>query len=659
MSGGGVTASYTYDNIGRLTKEELTTGIVKTYNYDNNGNRTSFMLTKDGTQQMNTVYAYDKLDRLISVTNGYKVSSYTYDRNGRLLNDTTGGYETAYSNNMGGLITGLSTVNGENTVQSYSYGYYPDGNLAQKQSTVNGSSMQYSYRYDNAGRLKREQAGDSITSYTYDNYNNRAEMSTGGVQYSYSYDANNRLTKRVKTEGETEEYLNYTYDNNGNMLSWLKSVYEPAGGSPALSFETDGTDYALYGYDKFNRLNSYTNGVTKVSYSYDGNNLRQSKTVDGVTTNHIWDGSDMVMEINGTDVNKYYRGATGLSYAEISGAIRYYHKDEHGNVAALTDNSGAVIKTSRYDAFGNPTEPQSSIYDPFGYCGEYTDEETGLIYLRNRYYSPSIGRFITEDPIKDGFNWYVYCGNNPVMFVDFWGLFNSYTKLSNGTYNSEDVLTLQKKLNSLGYVGADGKALVEDCDFGDNTEYAVNKYKEDNGLWNFGEYRGVVGLTTWQHLGLPYIQIVGQTYFPNTQLSAAPKIDIVTFDVNFGYGLYAQANISGVEVEIGGKAYYSLNDIYLRPTMTFDASLQARLTEKLSAGVEGYIKMDTYSGEQLEKGGYAGVRIGNEVFGINSLVDGTDITLSAGAGIYLGAGGEVNININLSEAYRQIKKLLE
>ena len=68
MSGGGVTASYTYDNIGRLTKEELTTGIVKTYNYDNNGNRTSFMLTKDGTQQMNTVYAYDKLDRLISVT---------------------------------------------------------------------------------------------------------------------------------------------------------------------------------------------------------------------------------------------------------------------------------------------------------------------------------------------------------------------------------------------------------------------------------------------------------------------------------------------------------------------------------------------------------------------------------------------------------------
>ena len=55
---------------------------------------------------------------------------------------------------------------------------------------------------------------------------------------------------------------------------------------------------------------------------------------------------------------------------------------------------------------------------PFRYNGEYYDEETDLIYLRNRYYSPSIGQFITEDPAKDGTNWYVYCVGNPVNFVD-------------------------------------------------------------------------------------------------------------------------------------------------------------------------------------------------------------------------------------------------
>ena len=51
---------------------------------------------------------------------------------------------------------------------------------------------------------------------------------------------------------------------------------------------------------------------------------------------------------------------------------------------------------------------------PFGYRGEYTDAETGYVYLRARYYDPEMGRFISEDPVRDGMNWYVYCYNNPV-----------------------------------------------------------------------------------------------------------------------------------------------------------------------------------------------------------------------------------------------------
>ena len=64
----------------------------------------------------------------------------------------------------------------------------------------------------------------------------------------------------------------------------------------------------------------------------------------------------------------------------------------------------------------------SADNNPFRYCGEYFDDETGFIYLRNRYYDPSIGRFTTEDPAKSGLNWYAYCENNPVKYVDPWGL---------------------------------------------------------------------------------------------------------------------------------------------------------------------------------------------------------------------------------------------
>ena len=60
--------------------------------------------------------------------------------------------------------------------------------------------------------------------------------------------------------------------------------------------------------------------------------------------------------------------------------------------------------------------------NPFRYCGEYYDKESGNIYLRARYYDTANGRFISEDPIKDGLNWYSYCAGDPVRFVDSWGL---------------------------------------------------------------------------------------------------------------------------------------------------------------------------------------------------------------------------------------------
>jgi RHS repeat-associated protein len=53
--------------------------------------------------------------------------------------------------------------------------------------------------------------------------------------------------------------------------------------------------------------------------------------------------------------------------------------------------------------------------------GHVQDDESGLIYMRARYYEPGTGRFICEDPAYDGVNWYTYCNNNPICLVDFSG----------------------------------------------------------------------------------------------------------------------------------------------------------------------------------------------------------------------------------------------
>ena len=142
-----------------------------------------------------------------------------------------------------------------------------------------------------------------------------------------------------------------------------------------------------------------------------------SKTVGDVTTNFINDGAYVVGEVSGDSIIKYTYG-NGLVSINNNGTLGYYHTDEHGNVSTISDASKKIVADYDFDAFGNETVSTDTYYNPMRYCGEYYDTETGLIYLRARYYDPSIGRFISEDPIKDGTNWYVYCSNNPVAFMD-------------------------------------------------------------------------------------------------------------------------------------------------------------------------------------------------------------------------------------------------
>jgi len=105
-----------------------------------------------------------------------------------------------------------------------------------------------------------------------------------------------------------------------------------------------------------------------------------------------------------------------------SGVTYYYHLNGHGDVIALSDENGQVVAEYEYDAWGNIISQSGSMAteNPYRYAGYYYDEETGLYYLRARYYDPEIGRFIRRDTVQK-INKYLYAANNPVMLMDFSG----------------------------------------------------------------------------------------------------------------------------------------------------------------------------------------------------------------------------------------------
>ena len=219
---------------------------------------------------------------------------------------------------------------------------------------------------------------------------------------------------------------NIVYDNNGNMSSVTN---------------TCGT--TNYTWDIRNRLvgiNGFNTDCSSLtaSFKYDALNRRIEKTINGVTTKYLYDGLDIIQELNqdGTIKANYIRTLNvDEPLARITqNAVRFYVTDALGSVIALTDENGVVKTTYSYDPFGNVTVSGESSDNPFQYSGRENDN-TGLYAYRMRYYSPELQRFISEDPIGlagGDVNLYSYVWNRPTMFIDPLGLWYTDINLSFG-----------------------------------------------------------------------------------------------------------------------------------------------------------------------------------------------------------------------------------
>jgi RHS repeat-associated protein len=104
------------------------------------------------------------------------------------------------------------------------------------------------------------------------------------------------------------------------------------------------------------------------------------------------------------------------------GGAAYLGKDILGSVRSTTNEYGALEDRYEYDAFGKPYMGDLTTGMNLGYTGKPYDTATGLYNYGYRDYQPEVARFTTVDPIRDGANWFAYVNNDPVNWVDPWGL---------------------------------------------------------------------------------------------------------------------------------------------------------------------------------------------------------------------------------------------
>jgi len=330
-------------------------------------------------------------------------------------------------------------------------------------ATTLGNGLQEVRSYDLQGRLTSQQLDVLLSrAYSYDDNGNILGIDTNNEDPMFQYDAVDRITNET---GILDGAL--TYDANSNRLTQLLGGDEFAYdyllnsnqltkvGDTALTLDAAGntlTDGAKgFAYNDRNQLETYKDSGTIIaSYHYNFANLRTRKNLTSGDTNlyhYDLQGRRIQHDKNNhKHTSTIYLGWQPVAHIkhETNGDIKsitYLTGDQIGSPRLGTSQSKAIVWEWRADAFGS-TEPNGDV-DGDGQlinienrlAGQFADEESGLRYNYFRYYDPETGRYLRSDPIGllGGLNTYAYVGNNPLIYIDPYGLDTQFSVGISGT----------------------------------------------------------------------------------------------------------------------------------------------------------------------------------------------------------------------------------
>ena len=497
--------------------------VIVGYSYTPTGSRATTTVAGKAP----VTYSWDQAQHLTGYTNGSTTASYTYDGDGLRMTETLNGTLTTTTWDQAQQLP-LSQTTGNATID---YVYGPSGRILEQINPAlapialiaRGSGA------DNIGTATTVTAPLSAPAQPNDQIiiatgivSGRAVQPVGAgwtqIGAATTYQAGGDsvyLYRRTATGGETAVSVSYpdTTTTNTSIKTLVALLYRnvdpvnPVDVAGALGSTTNNTSIPE------------TVPAPSVTTTSTGNQLLLIEDAEGLSgASGTWSAPSMSTEVtaNASPYNlvtaiadqpplgapgptptitaSYSTGLASLLTAQIAlrpapAPVLYYHQDQLGTTRAITDNSGTLVATVNYDPYGQPvactitrsSAPCSGYQSTYrlGYAGAYTDPESDLLYLVNRYYDPATGQFLTRDPL-DALTQsaYGYVNNNPLNDSDPSGLAHSFRDLPSldqiGGLDCEELL---------GYIKM-AKEIIDNR----NKEFRENWYGWKENTWDYQKH---------------------------------------------------------------------------------------------------------------------------------------------------------------------------
>ena len=399
--------------------------------YDNvYGNLSEFTeKVGENRQEYGTKFGYDDENRPTSLT--YSIGATTIGQSTTTIDKLN---RTTFS----AVKLGSKTFTSE---YHFAAGGYGTGSVTNLVASITQPGCNCGYGYDDNGNIASATLNGKWTGYTYDalgqliQVNDHSDTRSGenGTTWKYTYDLGGNILQKqrfaYKDTTNPLETVTYTYGDanwrdkltavNGNAIAY------DAIGNPL----NDGT--WTYTWQNGRQLQKMQKAAVTAEFVYNADGLRVQKTVNGMVTKYTLHGKNVVHMTSGTDeLHIFYDAQNRPAVVVYNGTVYAYVKSLQGDIVAILDENGNAVVSYGYDAWGAPLWCTGELAEtlgkvqPFRYRGYVFDEETGLYYLRSRYYNPRWGRFVNADAeiAVEAELWdaklFLYCANNPVRYTD-------------------------------------------------------------------------------------------------------------------------------------------------------------------------------------------------------------------------------------------------